>query len=172
MTCTNCGNSESDQRWCKDCRLQSKREVRALKKQDGYVDRRTLRKKPDEVRKTNQKVWIEANKEKLADYHKEYRRVNKDKLAANKLAEAHRAKAEGIAEYGGCCACCGESQIEFLTIDHINGRQDEKRRMTGKALWLHLKWNGFPKDNIQLLCYNCNCAKGVYGVCPHKLTMI
>ena len=31
-----------------------------------------------------------------------------------------------------------------------------------------LKKHGFPKEGFQLLCYNCNCAKGFFGKCPHK----
>ena len=31
----------------------------------------------------------------------------------------------------------------------------------------HLKKLGYPKDGYQLLCHNCNCAKGWYGACPH-----
>lgn len=27
---------------------------------------------------------------------------------------------------------------------------------------------GYPKDRYRLLCYNCNCAIGARGYCPHK----
>jgi predicted HNH restriction endonuclease len=30
-----------------------------------------------------------------------------------------------------------------------------------------LKRQGFPKDEFQLLCSNCNQAKHRYGQCPH-----
>ena len=70
------------------------------------------------------------------------------------------------------CACCGESNIAFLSIDHINGRNktdvDKKgRRLTGSNLYLKLKKLGFPKG-FQVLCYNCNCAKHYNQQCPHK----
>lgn len=76
---------------------------------------------------------------------------------------------EGLKEYGGKCACCGESKPEFLTLDHINGRGPEEKT-TGMGIWYWLKLKGWPKDNYQILCWNCNCAKGVYGQCPHKKT--
>jgi 5-methylcytosine-specific restriction endonuclease McrA len=82
-------------------------------------------------------------------------------------------KAEGIIEYGGCCVCCNEDREEFLTIDHINGRTCEDfspggKKLVGKPLWIRLKKMGWPKENIQLLCWNCNYAKGIYGLCPHQ----
>lgn len=61
---------------------------------------------------------------------------------------------------------------QFLTIDHINGDGWQHRQIEGiqpgTQLYRWLKRNGFPKDRFQLLCFNCNCAKSIYGVCPHK----
>jgi hypothetical protein len=77
-----------------------------------------------------------------------------------------------IEEYGGKCACCNENTPEFLTIDHINNNGAKERELTkqgsGGKIYRWLIKNGYPKDNYQLLCYNCNCAKGFCGVCPHK----
>ncbi len=70
--------------------------------------------------------------------------------------------------YGRMCVCCGETTDEFLTIDHINGDGKEQRGKMNTVQ--HLSWiikQGFPYD-LQLLCFNCNCAKGFFGECPHK----
>src|SRR5262245_17032688 len=45
---------------------------------------------------------------------------------------------EVLDHYGGCCACCGETQLEFLSLDHKNGggckhRNEIKRR--GANMW-------------------------------------
>lgn len=75
--------------------------------------------------------------------------------------------------YGHECACCGESRMEFLTIDHVNGGGNAHRREMGKsgtdttAVLRWLKRNGFPKDGFQCLCQNCNSAKAFFGYCPH-----
>lgn len=136
-------------------------------KRDGtHVDRRSERAKPDEEKIANKQKWIADNKDRLKSYHQQYRRDHKDFLTARKREAANQAKIEGIKAYGGKCVCCGEKRIEFLTIDHIKGRQGEKKR-TGKQGWLRLKYQGFPKRNIQLMCFNCNCAKSIYGACPH-----
>jgi hypothetical protein len=81
-------------------------------------------------------------------------------------------KDEVLAAYGNKCSCCGESERDFLTMDHIAGNGAEHRREIGegsKRLYQFLKKNNFP-SGFQVLCYNCNCAKGHRGVCPHKRT--
>lgn len=68
------------------------------------------------------------------------------------------------------CVCCGENIYEFLTIDHIEGGGAEHRRSIGGGGTNFYRWlikNGFP-PGYQVLCYNCNNAKGHFGVCPHK----
>lgn len=70
--------------------------------------------------------------------------------------------------YGKQCACCGESQKEFLTIDHINGDGAKHRReRNGSNLYVWLRQNDYP-EGFQTLCWNCNCAKHIYGICPHN----
>lgn len=67
--------------------------------------------------------------------------------------------------YGKQCQCCMENKLIFLTIDHIVNDGDIIR---GHKLYRWLIKNEYPTDNFQLLCYNCNCAKGFYGKCPHQ----
>lgn len=70
--------------------------------------------------------------------------------------------------YGARCACCGEDIEEFLTIDHVQGDGWKEGRKYRRDRWLRLiiKRN-FP-SNYQILCYNCNCAKGNGSHCPHE----
>lgn len=76
--------------------------------------------------------------------------------------------------YGGyLCRCCGDSAPERLSIDHVNNDGAAHRKeITGNAqngttLYYWLKRNGFP-PGYQVLCMNCNFAKGHFGVCPHE----
>lgn len=79
--------------------------------------------------------------------------------------------------YGGrFCACCGETEIMFLTLDHIENDGASHRRelraggaqMNYSGLYSRLKALGFP-PGLQVLCWNCNCGKHRNGgVCPHK----
>jgi hypothetical protein len=91
-------------------------------------------------------------------------------------------KRSTIIEYGGKCVCCNEKHIEFLTIDHIDGAGSKHRNellkikgwkrkddsFGGTDFYLWLKNNEYPKDNYQVLCFNCNAAKHIYGICPHN----
>lgn len=99
---------------------------------------------------------------------------NKDLVRVKEWGRSNTAKlrVELLAAYGGRCACCGEDTPEFLTVDHIRGNGAEHRRelMTpGRKVLLYpwLRRNGYPKDNFQLLCANCNMAKGRGKICPH-----
>lgn len=72
-------------------------------------------------------------------------------------------------KYGNRCACCGESDSRFLTIDHINNDGYIDRNTTkSRNSYAHIVANGFPKD-LQIFCWNCNCAKQYNGggSCPH-----
>jgi hypothetical protein len=83
-----------------------------------------------------------------------------------------REKDRMLAAYGGACRCCGEARPQFLAIDHIFGDGAEHRRETGRQsfqLYIWLRRRGYPQDRFQLLCHNCNRAKGHRGVCPHVL---
>lgn len=81
-------------------------------------------------------------------------------------------KAEVLAHYGGSCACCGEGDLDVLSIDHINGggcahRRELKAR--GERFgYSWLKENGYPAG-FRVLCLNCNFARGNYGYCPHEV---
>jgi hypothetical protein len=69
--------------------------------------------------------------------------------------------------YGRVCACCGESQREFLALDHIDGiRPPGFEGLGGLKLYTKLRQMKWPKG-FRVLCHNCNSALGYYGYCPH-----
>lgn len=73
------------------------------------------------------------------------------------------------------CVCCGEDEIKFLCLDHINGGGSKHRREMEKVSGCSnysviRKWcvdNNYPPI-FQVLCHNCNMAKAFFGVCPHQ----
>lgn len=95
----------------------------------------------------------------------------------NKLTKKirDRYKIAVLEHYGGKppkCACCGEDKIPFLSVDHINGGGSKERKITKRrSNYDWLVKNDFPKG-FQILCMNCNWAKGIYGKCPHKEQVI
>lgn len=80
---------------------------------------------------------------------------------------------EVIERYGGQCACCGEANHYFLTIDHVNNDGAEHRRKAGGHAKTFDEIYKTPYNpRFQLLCHNCNSAKGNYGSCPHTWAQI
>jgi len=77
---------------------------------------------------------------------------------------------EVLNAYGGLCECCGESHVEFLGVDHIDGGGRKHLAELGGSAYFYgwLKKNGFP-PGYRILCHNCNFSIGKYGYCPHKI---
>jgi hypothetical protein len=72
-----------------------------------------------------------------------------------------------INHYLGICVCCGEKQMEFLSINHKNNNGAEHRRKIGQGnLYQWIINNNFPSD-YEVMCMNCNSSNGFYGFCPH-----
>ena len=134
--------------------------------------------------KTYQKAYRAANKERLALFERNRnteRRKNPEWVEKERkrgreywAAERHRA----MMAYGGYhCACCGETEPMFLSLDHVNNDGAEHRRELGydgngkgasSATLSWLRKNNYP-EGFQILCMNCNCGKARNGgVCPHK----
>lgn len=128
--------------------------------------------------KEYQKKYACDHKEKLRKYIREYNRKKKGykervKNEYSGLSIKDRLKAIRLTVlqyYGGTpprCACCGEMEIRFLAIDHIKNNGAKHRKEIGGNITYWLLKNGLP-GGFQILCHNCNMAKGFYGVCPHK----
>jgi hypothetical protein len=97
---------------------------------------------------------------KIADYMRGYREKNKKYLNELKQSRLNEIKQIVYEKFGSACQSCGRSEIENLTMHHINGHQDEKKhgglRITGKKLWRLVYMEGWPKDKFEMLCWNCH----------------
>lgn len=80
-------------------------------------------------------------------------------------------KDEVMQAYGGECKCCGEKNTAFLSIDHVHDDGATHRKTISPSVFYRwLKKNGFPQDDFQCLCFNCNFAKSRNpGGCPHEI---
>lgn len=75
---------------------------------------------------------------------------------------------ETLKHYGGICACCGESELHFLAIDHTPtapSRKDHPEQTVNLTRWVYE--NGFP-EGFRILCHNCNMATRYGRQCPHQ----
>lgn len=125
-----------------------------------------------------QKNHLEFNKNKsrkdgLNGYCKicsdSYRKKDLRNRAEYQRDRRRKTRSKIIQKYGGKCICCGESEEKFLSFDHVDGGGNKHRKSVGRSMKF-LRWilnNNYPKT-IQLLCHNCNQAKGAWGKCPHE----
>jgi hypothetical protein len=116
-----------------------------------------------EEKRLRWRAWYYQNQERMQRVYN-----TKTKKANAKLRlETLRAYSEGEPE----CVCCREVALEFLALDHINGGGAEHRREIGSrnssTMFRWARDNGYPPI-FQVLCHNCNLAKGFYGQCPHQ----
>lgn len=145
---------------CKECVKEDSALYREKNPEKRRLAEKEWRKRNYEKAITYQRRWVKEHKDRIPDYAKKHNEKNK-KLVLDAYG------VNGIHE----CACCGEGTIEFLSIDHKNGGGNKHRRelqSNGKGgnFYRWLRKEGFPQG-YQILCYNCNLAKGFYGKCPH-----
>ena len=82
---------------------------------------------------------------------------------------SQRLRIEFLDMYGGKCACCGEPDKRFLTMDHVNNNGEAHRRKRGIRGIFRDALAKYAPDEYQILCWNCNCGRSANGgICPHK----
>jgi len=152
--------------------------------QKGHIPTKEMREKMRDAKLKNPvKFWSgkkhpHRGRKKLTLEQKELSlqlRKNKGRIQSK---EANKKRRIIVLEYYSGklpkCACCGESTYEFLSIDHINGGGNKHRKEMGMKngkggnIYHWLIKNNFP-EGYQVLCHNCNMAKGFYGICPHNV---
>lgn len=102
----------------------------------------------------------------------DWRRANPARVKVHNGKYYYDLRVKLYNHYGGRCACCGETDWHFLTIEHINGLPDRHRSSSGKraspgVIMGRIIQDGYP-DYIELLCWNCNQARKQWGSCPHR----
>lgn len=124
---------------------------------------------PDKSRKDGLQYWCRScNKA----YKGRYRKINPE----YRKKYNRRIKFEVFSKYSvdgfPRCSCpgCNVSLLEFLTLDHILGAGKIHRLYMGNKggnnTYHWAKNNNYPLI-FQVLCFNCNGAKGVNKECPY-----
>lgn len=139
-------------RYCKPCHVRiGTRNERRRREDAGYRERR-------------RKQWRdEAHKRRMRDPIRD---------AEIKWRSANKLRSEMVEAYGGACSCCGEREVGFLTLEHVNGdgakHRESLRTLGGYAVWRDLKKRGWPTDGYTILCWNCHMATCWGRTCPHQ----
>lgn len=129
--------------------------------------------------KADRKVYEDQNRSHIRTLHRDWSTKNRDACRENsrrwylnnkrKLILASLAlRREVIDFYGGRCACCDQTELNFLALDHRNNDGNVHRRVVRGNMYQWAKKSNFP-NILQVLCHNCNLAKTFYGICPHKI---
>lgn len=121
------------------------------------------------------RAWFQANRDKAISSRKAWQKANPLKCKERRDRTRRRLKMLVLRSYSGhvpACACCNETSVAFLCIDHVHGggRKHFKEISInggGAQFYAWLKKNKFPLG-FQVLCFNCNMGKSFFGVCPHK----
>jgi hypothetical protein len=118
----------------------------------------------DEMRERS-KAWAKTPAGRLNSIERSNRwRI---KYAGHDKAKRRENRIKVISTYGGKCSCCSESEIAFLTIDHINGNGREDRKKYNDNLYGYLLKLTEPRKDLRVLCMNCNWAIRFGERCPH-----
>jgi len=134
-----------------------------------------------EQRRQAREVWRKNNPEKVRSQRKRkyLRDIQKtgfrEQENKRKQEERLKLKIEAFTHYSYgkiACACCGETEINFLSLDHIenNGAKERRQFRRGGVLFYRLLRQKDYPTGYQVLCMNCNYGKRMNnGICPHQL---
>jgi hypothetical protein len=138
--------------WCKAC-------------MSAYMNIRS--RSPKEAEEKRRKYVVNRERQRLIA--REHYRRNREATLRQIADKRQRDKLAAFAAYGGAvCNCCGESTVEFLSIDHISNDGAAHRKSGGKHIYAWLRRYKYP-EGFQVLCFNCNRGRFVNGgICPHQ----
>jgi ferric-dicitrate binding protein FerR (iron transport regulator) len=156
-----------------------------IRKRNREASQRYRDRDPERHRE-RMRAWRAANLERSRELSRNWRNRKLAEgtpeevatIRANESAKTKRnqnqLRKEVFAAYGGyVCACCGETEQTFLSIDHVRNDGAEMRRQklysgSGTGFYTWLRKNAFPQG-FQVLCMNCQVGKHRNGgVCPHS----
>ena len=171
----------SNQEYRKKENIQKREHSRKLRSNPEYREKENKQKREHSRKLRSNPEYREKENKQKREYHRKLRSnpEYREKENKQKRDSSKKIKFKVLKQYSEilskssrpCCNCCGiKSHIEFLTIDHIDGKKNYslvEQKLRGHNLYSWLSRNNFPKG-YQVLCFNCNLSKGFLGECVHK----
>jgi len=149
------------------------RNYRVSNPEKDKATRQKYREEHREEARARTHKWRMENPEKERESNRRRYWENRDEYNQRSKEQHRKYRGLVLEYYGSICACCGEAQKEFLSIDHINGGGYKHRKevgaLGGSGFYRWLINNNYP-EGYRVLCHNCNLSLGHYGYCPHSPT--
>ena len=119
------------------------------------------------------KLTADEKRIRVNEYQRGWRKRNPAKVNLVNKNWYTDIRLKVIESYGNKCFCCTESELRFLTIDHIanDGNIERKSGLKTSRLFSKINTGKVSRDNYQVLCYNCNMGRALSEdyMCPHNL---
>jgi len=182
LKCVICGTEFNNLGHTTTCSIECSKQNKIEWKKKRLADQNGYSRTPEA--KAKRKI-LESTPE-WKEKHRIYNRLRyqnnpdvRDKISSDKKEKTIQIKLDVFTHYSKeisnsdvpICACCKIDDIRFLTLDHIEGRKHlpkKEQKLVSLNLWRHVKKTGLP-TGYQVLCYNCNIAKGTSHFCPHEI---
>lgn len=180
--CTKCGETKDlSQFWlnkktgrhvaaCLECAKEARAKWRVANVERVREKNREWQKANPERTKAAHRRWVERNPGEPARRTAIWRAENYERALQAQRDANRKLKIAAYNAYGGFkCACCGETEEAFLSLDHINNDGAEHRRVVDRRKIYKWMAQGCYPPGFQVLCMNCNFGKARNGgVCPHQ----
>lgn len=154
---------------CKSCRYDIVKNY--TKKNEKHCKERAIKYYIDnkKIIQTRRSEYRAKNYTHVLEINQTWVMENKQKVLETKRKHNKKLRETFLDMYGRSCACCGETAVEFLTIEHKLGQKGivRHKKETGKFAYSKATKEYRP-DLYEVLCMNCNFSKGRYGYCPHQ----
>jgi len=175
----------TNRKWRKKPEVKAKRKEQALiRSRKSEVKADAKKRMEDPKVRAERKVWEldyfrkPKVRSRLKKQKREYSQMPERKIQRKKVAAAHKLVAltailkKTTNSKVLYCVCCRVKGIAFLTLDHIDPDGRKKMGHLGWSadklyIWVERKvQQGVVPDGLQVLCFNCNIAKGQGAKCP------
>ena len=130
--------------------------------------------KDPEERRAYYRQYYQTHKEQFLKANETWKAkgTNRAKLNKSRRNKVQEHRLTVLTHYSNgtpICKCCKETEIQFLTLDHINGGGNKERKHNGnhQIKWRQIIANDYPPI-YQVLCMNCNWGRRLDGICPHE----
>ena len=122
-----------------------------------------------EQQKEQGREYRKKNKERIRIWQREYHKIHKEDPEHHRRRgrELYRKqKYKVLSHYSNGdpqCLHCGITDIDVLSLDHIDGGGTQHKKVTGGHNYRWIINNNFP-GGFQILCFNCNWKKRLHQI--------